>query len=115
MKFIVAILITALLSFAAGLYLGWWSIAITSFIVGLAIHQHPGKAWLSGFLGLFLLWGGLAWYIDVKNQSILSQRIAQVFPLNGSAVLLILVTALIGALVAGFGALTGSFARGKGK
>ena len=111
MKFTVSILLTALLAFAAGLYMGWWSVALSAFIVAVAIHQKPFKAWLAGFIGIFLLWAGLAWWIDQSNQQILSQKIAQIFPLGGSVLLLILVTAFIGALVSGFGALTGSYLR----
>lgn len=111
MKFTVSILITALLAFAAGLYMGWWSVALAAFIVAIAIHQAPFKAWLSGFLSIFLLWGGLSLWIDNANQHLLSQKIAIIFPLGGSAILLILVTALIGALVSGFAALTGSYLR----
>lgn len=68
---------------------------------------------MSGFLGVFLIWGILAWWIDAKNNSILSQKIAQLLPLGGSSVLLILLTAFIGALVAGFAGLTGSYIRKK--
>ena len=113
MKFIIAILLTALLSFAIGFYMSWWSIALAAFLVAALIRQHPGKAWLSGFLGIFLLWAGLAWWIDIKNQSILSQKVATLFPLGGSVLMLVLITAFIGALVAGFAALTGSFIRKK--
>jgi len=113
MKFIIAILLTALLSFAIGFYMSWWSIALAAFLVAALIRQNPGRAWLSGFLGIFLLWAGLAWWIDIKNQSILSQKVAYLFPLDGSVMLLILITALIGALVAGFAALTGSYIRKK--
>ena len=111
MKFIISITLTALVGFALGLYLDWWSIAIAAFVVAIVVHQHPGKAWLAGFLGIFLLWALLAWWIDMKNQSILAKRMAELLPLSGSAILLILVTALVGALVAGFAALTGSFIR----
>lgn len=113
MKFIIAILLTALLSFAIGFYMSWWSIAPAAFLVAALIRQNPGRAWLSGFLGIFLLWAGLAWWIDIKNQSILSQKVATLFPLDGSVLMLILITAFIGALVAGFAALTGSYIRKK--
>lgn len=113
MKFFVSVLLTALLSFAIGFYMGWWSIALAAFVVAAFIRQNPGKAWLSGFLGIFLLWAVLAWWLDVKNQHILSQKIAQLFPLGGSVFLLIILTAFIGALVGGFGALTGSYIRKK--
>lgn len=113
MKFIVSILLTALLSFAIGFYMGWWSIALAAFTVSAFIRQKPAIAWLSGFLGIFLLWAVLAMWIDVKNQGILAEKIATLFPLGGSVALLILITALIGSLVGGFAALTGSYIRAK--
>lgn len=111
MKMIVAIILTALLAFAGGLYLQWWSLAIAAFIIALVIPQRPFKALLSGFLGVFLLWAVLAWWIDLKNEGILSKKIASVLPLGGSSILLLLVTAFVGGLVAGFAALTGSYLR----
>jgi hypothetical protein len=59
-------------------------------------------------LGVFLLWAIVALWIDLKNESILSHKIAQIFPLGGSSFLLILVTAVIGALVSGFAAMSGA-------
>src|SRR5688572_20372671 len=111
MKFFVAILLTAILSLALGFYMNWWSLAIAAFLVAAFIRQTPVMAWLSGFLGVFLLWAVLASWIDIKNQGILSQKIALLFPLGGSVLLLILITAFIGALVGGFAALTGSYIR----
>ena len=113
MKFFVSILLTAILSLAIGFYMSWWSIAIGAFLVAAFIRQSPGRAWLSGFLGIFLLWAGLSWWIDIKNQGILAQKIAVLFPLGGSVLLLVLLTAFIGALVGGFAALTGSYTRKK--
>lgn len=111
MKFVAASILTALLAFVASLYLPWWSIAIAAFIVAALIHQKPWKAMLSGALGLFLLWALLSWWIDIKNQGILSARISELLPLGGSSFLLILVTSFIGALVAGMAALSGSYLR----
>ena len=111
MKFLVAILLTALLAFISGLFLPWWCFAITSLLVAVLVHQSAGKAFLSGFLGVFLLWAGLAWWIDMKNNGVLSKKIAQVLPLGGNGLLLILVTGLIGGLVAGFAAMSGSYLR----
>ncbi len=111
MKLLVAIILTALLSFVGGLYLPWWSLAIAAFIVAALVHQRAGKAFIGGFLGVFVLWAGLAWWIDMKNEGILSARIAELLKLGGNSLLLILVTAFIGGLVGGFGAMTGSFLR----
>lgn len=111
MKFFIVVILTALLGFAAPLFFTWWSFAVTSFVVAAFIPQKAGFAFLAGFLGLFLLWGLLAMYIDSANGHLLSQKIAVLLPLNGSSILLILVTALIGGLVSGFAALSGSLVR----
>ncbi len=111
LKYIVSILLTALLSFVSGLYLPWWGVACMSFLVGVFIPQKPFLSFLASFLGVFLLWELLAWWIDNKNGSILSQKISQLMHLGGSTGLLILITSLVGALVAGFAALTGVYFR----
>lgn len=111
MKFTVAMVLTAALAFISGLFLPWWALAFTSMGVALIIHQKAGKAFLAGFLGVFGLWGGLAAWIDFQNNQILSHKIAQILPLGGNSYLLIGVTALLGGLVAGLAALTGSFLR----
>ncbi len=117
MKFITAIILTALLAFISGLlsFSPWWGFAVTSVLVALLVHQKAGKAFLAGFLGLFLLWGGLAWWIDMKNNEVLSQKIASVLPLGGNSILLIVVTGIAGGLVAGFAAMSGSYLRSSAK
>lgn len=115
MKFFASLILTALLSFIAGIYLPWWSIALVAFVVALLVHQKAGKSFLAGFLSIFILWAGLALLIDVQNQHILSKIIAEVLPLGGLSFLLILLTAFIGALVAGFAAMSGSYLRSSPK
>lgn len=115
MKFIVATLLTAILAFISGLFLPWWGIAIAAILVAVLVHQKAGKAFLSGLLGVFLLWAGLAWWIDMKNNGVLSERIASILPLNGNSILLIGITALVGGMVGGFAAMTGSFLRASPK
>jgi hypothetical protein len=111
MKLLVAIILTVLLSLLVGLYLPWWSIAIAAFISVLLIPMKSGKAFLAGFIGVFILWAVLAFMIDIKNQHLLSVKIAEIFPLGGSSIALILITAFIGALVGGMASLTASFLR----
>ncbi|NOT51122.1 MAG: hypothetical protein HOP10_07570 [Chitinophagaceae bacterium] len=115
MKFLVATVLTALLGFISGLFLPWWGIAITSLLVAVLVHQKGWKAFLSGFLGLFILWVALAWWIDMKNNGVLSKKIAGILPLGGNSILLILVTGLVGGLVAGFAAMSGSYLRASKK
>ena len=110
-KFFVTTGLIALLSFIAGLFLPWWTIAVAAFLVSVLIPQKPLRAFFAGFLALFLLWGGLALAIDLANQSILSTRVAGILPLGGSSVALILVTALVAALVGGGASITAAFLR----
>src|ERR1700743_268628 len=110
-KFFVTTLLIALLSFICGLFFPWWTIAVAAFLVSLLIPQRPLLAFFTGFLALFLLWGGLAFAIDSANNSILSARIAAILPLHGSSIALVLITGFIGALVGGGSALTAAFLR----
>jgi hypothetical protein len=114
MKIISAIVLTAFLAYVAGLYtnaLPWWSFVFTSLIVALAVHQRAGRAFLSGFLGVFFLWAGMALLKDAANDHILATKVAQVLPLGGSYLVLILVTGVVGGLVSGAAAMAGSYLR----
>jgi len=111
MKFTVSLILMALSSFAACLYLPWWSIAIVCFIIAALIRQRPGIAFLCGFISLFLLWAGLSFWISNNNDHVLAHKISVLILKKDSPEMLIIVTGLIGALVAGFEALTGSLLR----
>ncbi len=113
MKFIITILVSALLAYAVGIYgnLPWWSFVITNLLVAAAIPQKPFLSFLSGALAVGLLWMTLAIILDQGNDHILSTKVAQILPLKGSYVLLISITSIVGALLGGLAALTGSFVR----
>ncbi|MEJ7586428.1 MAG: hypothetical protein WKI04_02580 [Ferruginibacter sp.] len=111
MKMIVSIILIALLSAAACLYLPWWIIAGVAFLVAALIPQKPGLSFLTGFIALFLLWGLLALYISNNNNHLLAHKVSVLILKMDNPVLLIIVTALIGALVAGFASLAASYLR----
>lgn len=111
MKFLIAFVLTILLSFAGALYFPWWIIAVAAFIVAAFIPQQPFKSFLTGFIALFILWGAQAFFIDSQNHHLLATRVASILPLGGSYIVLILVTAFIGGLVAAMAALSGSLLR----
>ena len=111
MRLLLAILLTAALGFIAGKFLPWWSVAIVAFLVALLLPQSLGKSFLAGFSGIFILWTIIALWIDIKNESILSSKIAELFPFGGSSGLLLLVGALVGGLVGGFAAMSGASLR----
>lgn len=111
MKFFISFIVTALLAFALCLFLPWWSIAIAAFLVAALIPQRPGRAFLTAFAALFILWGGLSFWMSSNNDHVLSHKVSLLILKMDNPVLLILATALIAALVAGFAALAGSYLR----
>ena len=115
MKFLTATILTALLSFIAGIFMPiWWFFAVVALLVALLIHQRAGKAFLAGFLGLFILWFILAFWMDSANSGVLSVKIASLLPLGGSKWALVILTAILGGLIAGFSAMSGSYLRTSG-
>ena len=77
MRFLIAVLLIMLLSFIAGLYLPWWSIAPVAFLVALLLALGVGRSFLAGFTGIFLLWALLAFWIDVKIETFSKTQIAK--------------------------------------
>ncbi len=111
MKFFISILLTALLSFALCLFLPWWVIAIAGFAVAFAIPQKTGLSFVAGFLALFLLWVGLSFWMSTANNHLLAHKISLLFIKVDNPMLLIVITGIIGGVVAGFGSLTGKLSR----
>jgi hypothetical protein len=111
MKFFISLILTFLLSFGLCLFLPWWSIAIAAFMVAALIPQKPGKAFITAFIALLLLWGGLSFWISNNNHHVLAHKVSQLILKMDNPIVLVLATALIGAVVAGFAALAGSYLR----
>lgn len=111
MKPALSILLIIILSFLSCLYFPWWSIAVVAFVISILIQQSHFVSFICGFISLLWLWGLLSLWISVANGHILAHRVSLLIFKTDSPYLLIVITALIGALVAGFAALTGSFIR----
>ena len=79
MKFLAATALTALLSFAIGLFtvLPWFSFVFCALIVAVAVHQKPFKAFAAGFVAVFILWVVLVAMIDAANEHLLSKKSGQ--------------------------------------
>lgn len=89
--------------------LPWWTLAI---IAGLA-GQFTKNAWqalLGGFLGGATLWSLSAWLQDNANESALSEKVGQLFQ-GASSMQLLLLTGILGGLLAALGALTGKLGK----
>lgn len=107
MKFIARIILIGTLSYFAAAFFPWWGIAIIAGVVSFLIPGHGFNVFISGFLGIGLLWMGFAWKIDIETNAIMSSKIIELFPIN-DITLLVIATGVIGGMVGAFGALTGS-------
>ncbi len=109
--FIPRMLLLGIVAGVAQLYLPFWSLPASCFLIGFLTAPVNRSAFWAGFVGIFLLWTGMAIYMDWMNDSILSQRVIQLFPLPKSSLLLILITGIIGGLLGGMASKTGDLLR----
>jgi len=106
MKFLVQILLTITLCAVLQYFLPWWTLAIGTFVVAFLFDQKGFLSFAAGFLAVGILWLGLATYISMVTDSILTIKLNQLLPINS-----FVATVLVGGLMGGFGALTGSLFR----
>lgn len=107
MKFILKVILIAGLSYFFELFLPWWSVVICAFLIGVIMPTKGVNDFLSGFLGVGLLWLFFAFMIDFDTDSILTSQIAPLLNLN-NALVVIAVTGLLGGIVGGLATLSGS-------
>ena len=99
-------LVIALLVFITqSLFYHWWFILIDCFVAALLVGKQAGSAFLSGFLGVGVVWLGQILYTNSMNEGLLLDRIGILFGLKGYWI--IIITILIGGITGGFSALTG--------
>ncbi|OCX51314.1 hypothetical protein BEL04_14880 [Mucilaginibacter sp. PPCGB 2223] len=95
----------------ASFVLPWWVVAIISFLAALLIAKSSAHAFWSAFAAIFIVWVAMALFKSVPNNHILATRMAHVFPLGGHWLILLLITGIIGGLVAGMAAMSAHLIR----
>lgn len=110
MKLLIPLTGTFLLGLLAHWLMDWYGIVLAGACWGLLATGRGRWTIAAVFAGAALLWGGYAAWLDLANQSLLSERIGTLFG-GLPAVLLVLLSALTGGLYAACGALTGLLAR----
>ena len=108
MKFLLQTLTTIGGCFIVQYFLPWWTMTVAALIIGFVFHNSGKTSFAAGFFGAGLLWFGTAYYMDYATQSILTEKVSKLFPAN-----VFIMTTVIGSLVGGFAALTGTLMRGK--
>ncbi len=104
-------LLILVLAAAVQLDLPWWSLAVVAFGVGLALAPSGRVAFGVGFVGAALSWMVPAAWLSQQNGGLLAHRVAQLLPLGGSPVALVLVAGVVAGLVGGLAALSGCWFR----
>jgi len=108
MHMFIRILLIALLCALVQTYLPWWSCAVIAFSVE-AVFGKGRLGFFSGFYGVAAAWMVLAAYIDHSSGSVLTYRILELFKLPAMAMVLIIVTGLVGGIAGGLSSMAGSW------
>lgn len=69
----------------------WWSFVLPIFILGIVIQKKKWKVnsfWM-GFLAGFIVWFGVTCYFDLKNQSLILNKMGLLLSINKYALMLI--------------------------
>lgn len=110
--FLIKVLIIAVLSFLLTFFLPWYTPFIICFLTGLVLSNKPGNNFLAGLLGVGIFWLSYALYLDIRNEHILSTRVAALFSdsLHTSITggVLLMVTTFLGALLGGLSCMAGA-------
>ena len=88
----------------------WWVIVPVAGLVGLILYKSAWSSFVYGFLGAALLWGITAVRLNAGNEGILSARMGETLGgLSGTGILVF--TIVLGGILGGLGAMTGTLGR----
>ncbi len=98
--------------FIAGYYLDWWTLAVVAAVVAIIRNMSPKESFAYGLLAGSTLWGMYAGFLNSANAGILATKMGGLFPVKLTSAHFIQITTLMGGLLGGLGAMTGSLLRG---
>ncbi len=110
MRFILLLLLTAVLCYLTLYIMPWWIPMLIAFLLVIIFPVRGGQAFVSTGTGAALCYLIITFFADRANEQILSRKMAELFGLPSTSLLLVL-TALIGFITAGLGGWSGSFLR----
>jgi hypothetical protein len=103
-------IIGLILGFIFGYFVGWWTLPIATAVASFYLKSSVGKAFTAGSAAGTFLWVSFAGYLDFQNGGQLSGMLTETFQMPNGA-MLATITGVLGGLLGGFGAMTGSLAR----
>ncbi len=113
-KFWINILIGIVICFLAQTYLQqWWIFALITFIISLMLPYSSGiRSFFAGLLMVFITWMILYIFKDMANDSVMSDKIANLFSLKSNNWLFVIASLIMG-LIGGLTSLSAFFLRKK--
>lgn len=123
MRFILKIGMILVSGVAIGLlFPTWWGLCAVAALVGFLLSEVPrrraysdkkqsniGNSFLAGLLAGAMLWGIWAFWKDMGNDMILSNRISELVLSKPVPYSMIFVSAILGGLITAFSTMTGSY------
>ncbi len=107
-KNILNFIITLILAAVFSEFLPWWGVMVAGFLSGLFIPLKRIAMFIVPFLAIALFWASYAYSLSSTNDFILAKKIAVLFPLEGNANLLLLITGIVGGISAGIAGVFGN-------
>lgn len=109
-RFLGHLFLLASLTFLVGYYkLTWWGFAPLALLTGLVFSGNSYSKFMVGILAVGGVWAAYSYYVYTYELGKLVPKIAQLFGLytDSNSLILVLVTASIGAMIGGLSVLTG--------
>lgn len=110
MRFIGLSLAVVLLVGIFNAFSPYWIVMILIGIISAVFGLNGGSSFMAGGLGMGLVWIALSFYLSIESGSDLPQKMAELLGV-GSGMTLVAITGIIGFLLGGFSAMTGSLFR----
>lgn len=107
MIFIFRLILISVLTYLLAMIAPWWSAILCAAAVAFFLPGNNFNAFLSGFMGVGLIWMVMAWKVDVETNSIMSTKMIGLFLIDDIN-MLIIATAVVGALAGALGAFCGN-------
>lgn len=109
MKFLLGIIMIIVLGTIGHWMMPWWIIAVIAGLVSAIVGMRGLSSFCYGFIAVALLWGVYAMMLATANDGVLVEKMGNLFQLSPWA--MVPLVTIIGGLLGGMGALTGSWAR----
>lgn len=112
MHYLIETILIAVVAYVFSLFLPWWSIALAAGLVAFLYNSKAASFW-TGFIAVAVLWSILTFTLSAANGHLLANKMGQLLVPSGavSGISMVFLTALIGGIVGGLGALTGKMGR----